>query len=148
MLARQSIIRLGDIARVTRGPANGAVGDVGGLATVPTGVIAEAFGPATGGLFLALPAIFCASATLIEKHERDRKEKARLPGRRRGQQAAALDAMGAAIGSFGLLGFAAIMWKLPDRVEPLPAFVAAAAVWLLVSVSLWWAWRHVRRSSF
>jgi len=32
---------------------------------------------------------FCASATLIEKHERDRKERASLPGKRRGQQAAA-----------------------------------------------------------
>ena len=42
-------------------------------------------------------------------------EKAGLPGKRRGQQAAALDAMGAAIGSFGLLAFAAIMWTLPGR---------------------------------
>jgi hypothetical protein len=55
-------------------------------------------------LFLAFPAVFCASATLIEKHERDRKQKAGLPGTRRGRQA---DALGAAIGSFGLLGFAA-----------------------------------------
>ena len=120
---------------------------LGGLATVGTGLIAKAFGPSAGGLFLALPAIFCASATLIEKHERDRKEKAGLPGKRRGQQAAALDATGAAIGSFGLLAFAATMWMLPGRMEPLPAFVAAGAAWLLVSVSLWWAWRHARRSS-
>jgi hypothetical protein len=120
---------------------------LGGLATVGTGLIAEAFGPAAGGLFLALPAIFCASATLIEKHERDRKEKAGLPGKRRGQQAAALDAMGAAIGSFGLLAFAVIMWTLPGHMEPLPVFTAAGTAWLLVSVSLWWAWRHVRRSS-
>ena len=41
---------------------------LGGLATVRTGLIAEVFGPATGGLFLAFPAVFCASATLIEKH--------------------------------------------------------------------------------
>ena len=88
---------------------------LGGLATVCTGLIAEAFGPAVGGLFLAFPAIFCASATLIEKHERDRKEKTGLPGKRRGQQAAALDAMGAAIGSFGLLAFGAVMWTLPGR---------------------------------
>ena len=93
---------------------------LGGLATVCTGLIAEAFGPATGGLFLAFPAIFCASATLVEKHERDRKEKAGLPGKRRGQQAAALDAMGAAIGSFGLLAFGAVMWTLPGRMGSLP----------------------------
>jgi hypothetical protein len=120
---------------------------LGGLATVCTGLIAEAFGPAVGGLFLAFPAIFCASATLIEKHERDRKEKAGLPGKRRGQQAAALDAMGAAIGSFGLLAFGAVMWTLPGRIGPLPAFVAAGLVWIVVSVFLWWGWRCVRRPS-
>jgi Protein of unknown function (DUF3147) len=118
---------------------------LGGLATVCSGFIAQIFGPAAGGLFLAFPAIFCASATLIEKHERDRKEKAGLPGRRRGQQAAALDATGAAIGSFGLLGFAVVMWTLPGRMGPLPAFVTASLVWILVSVCLWWGWRRVRR---
>src|SRR5262249_7072198 len=41
----------------------------------------------------------CASATLIEKHEIRRKRKAGLAGVRRGQQAAALDAAGAALGS-------------------------------------------------
>jgi hypothetical protein len=55
--------------------------------------------------------------------------------------------MGAAIGSFGLPAFAAIMWTLPGRMGPLPAFAAAGAAWLLVSVSLWWAERRVRRSS-
>src|SRR5579863_8664781 len=48
---------------------------LGGLATVVAGVVADSWGPAVGGLFLAVPAIFCASATLIEKHERRRKEK-------------------------------------------------------------------------
>ena len=50
------------------------------------GAIAEFWGPAVGGLFLALPAIFCASATLIEKHERERKQKLGLAGQRRGQE--------------------------------------------------------------
>src|SRR6266480_3107101 len=76
---------------------------LGGLATVGTGAIASLFGPQTGGLFLAFPAIFCASATLIEKHERERKERAGVRGARRGKEAAALDAAGAALGSFGLL---------------------------------------------
>jgi FAD dependent oxidoreductase/Protein of unknown function (DUF3147) len=40
---------------------------LGGLVTAATGAIASEFGPETGGLFLAFPAIFCASATLIEK---------------------------------------------------------------------------------
>jgi Protein of unknown function (DUF3147) len=42
----------------------------GGLITAIAGVIAKTFGPVVGGLFLAFPAIFPASATLIEKHER------------------------------------------------------------------------------
>ena len=59
------------------------------------------------GLVLAFPAIFCASATLIEKHERKRKEKLGLLGRRRGKEAAALDAAGAGLGSIGLTAFGA-----------------------------------------
>ena len=42
---------------------------IGGGITALTGIIAKKFGPAVGGLFLAFPAIFPASATLIEKHE-------------------------------------------------------------------------------
>jgi Protein of unknown function (DUF3147) len=45
----------------------------GGLITVIAGIIAKHFGPVVGGLFLAFPAIFPASATLIEKHEKKRK---------------------------------------------------------------------------
>ena len=63
---------------------------LGGLATVLAGLVADIWGPATGGLFLAFPAIFCASATLIEKHERERKEKKGLQGKERGKDAAAL----------------------------------------------------------
>ena len=60
---------------------------LGGLATVGTGAIASLFGPETGGLFLAFPAIFCASATLVEKHERERKEEAGLLERRSASKA-------------------------------------------------------------
>jgi Protein of unknown function (DUF3147) len=49
---------------------------LGGAMTVVAGLIAARFGPVIGGLFLAFPAIFPASATLIEKHVRERKEKA------------------------------------------------------------------------
>ena len=51
---------------------------LGGGATVFTGLVSSRFGASIGGLFLALPAIFCASATLIEKHEIRRKRKAGL----------------------------------------------------------------------
>ena len=47
---------------------------LGGAATVFTGLISSRYGASVGGLFLALPAIFCASATLIEKHEIRRKQ--------------------------------------------------------------------------
>src|ERR1700726_428131 len=41
----------------------------GGAITVITGVLARRCGPVFGGLFLAFPAIFPASATLVEKHD-------------------------------------------------------------------------------
>jgi Protein of unknown function (DUF3147) len=119
---------------------------LGGLATVATGAIANVFGPETGGLFLAFPAIFCASATLIEKHERERKEKVGLRGTRRGKEAAALDAAGAALGSLGLLAFGAATWLLTPRSAWL-ALVVGSAAWFAVSVFLWsirrwiWTWR-------
>ena len=47
----------------------------GGSITVMAGVIAEKFGPVVGGLFLAFPAIFPASATLVEKHERQKRRE-------------------------------------------------------------------------
>jgi Protein of unknown function (DUF3147) len=47
----------------------------GGVITVITGVLAERYGPEFGGLFLAFPALLAASATLIEKHERERKRR-------------------------------------------------------------------------
>src|ERR1700730_1765753 len=64
---------------------------LGGAVTAGAGAIATLFGPETGGLFLAFPAIFGASATLIEKHERERKERAGLQGTRRGRGAVAVD---------------------------------------------------------
>ena len=80
--------------------------------TVVAGLIAARFGPVIGGLFLAFPAIFPASATLIEKHVRERKENAGLLGARRGKEAAALDAAGAALGSFGLAAFGLVIWLM------------------------------------
>ena len=119
---------------------------LGGLATVATGAIANVFGPETGGLFLAFPAIFSASATLIEKHERERKENVGLRGTRRGKEAAALDAAGAALGSLGLLAFGAAIWLLAPRSAWL-ALVVGSAAWFAISMFLWsirrwiWTWR-------
>lgn len=115
---------------------------LGGAATVLTGLISSRFGPSFGGLFLALPAIFCASATLIEKHEVLRKRKAELRGERRGQQAAALDAAGAALGSLGMIVFAATFYRLVEA-NIFWAFVASCLGWVITSVVAWWLWRRV-----
>ena len=45
-----------------------------------TGIIAKKFGPGMGGLFLAFPAIFPARATLVEKHEKEKKQQAGMEG--------------------------------------------------------------------
>jgi hypothetical protein len=116
---------------------------LGGAATVLTGLISSEFGAAVGGLFLALPAIFCASATLIESHEIRRKREAGLSGGRRGQRAAALDAAGAGLGAFGMLAFAAVIWLLVETSVG-AAFSAASLAWLAASVTAWFARRKLR----
>ena len=88
---------------------------MGGAMTVFAGLIATEWGPAVGGLFLAFPAIFPASATLVEKHERERKEKAGLQGARRGKEAAALEAAGAVLGSVGSPGLRAYRMAIRAR---------------------------------
>ena len=85
----------------------------GGLITAAAGFIAHRYGPATGGLFLAFPAIFPASATLVEKHETQKKRCAGLNGVIRGRDAAALDAVGTALGCIGLAGFALVVLAIP-----------------------------------
>ena len=109
----------------------------GGIITVLAGVIARKGGPGIGGLFLAFPAIFPASATLIEKHERQRKQRRGLHGEERGTDAAAIDALGTAIGSVGLIGCAGICWRLIPRDQAPLALGGATCAWLLVSFSIW-----------
>jgi Protein of unknown function (DUF3147) len=116
---------------------------LGGLATVLAGAVASFFGPETGGLFLAFPAIFCASATLIEKHERKRKQQKGLHGTRRGQQAAALDSAGAAWGSVGLATFGVCVWLLAET-SPVASLVIASVAWLVVACAMWWLRRLLR----
>jgi peptidoglycan/LPS O-acetylase OafA/YrhL len=109
----------------------------GGLCTVAAGLIAERFGPAVGGLFLAFPAIFPASASLIEQHEIQHKLRIGMDGQVRGRMAAGIDAAGTALACCGLAAFAAIVWKaLPGHGGP-GVVAAATAAWLVVSVALW-----------
>jgi hypothetical protein len=75
----------------------------GGVITAATGIAARHFGPVVGGLFLAFPAIFPASVTLVAKYEQEKKQKVGMDGTARAKNAAAMDARGAAMGAFGLI---------------------------------------------
>ena len=109
----------------------------GGVITAATGIIAKEFGPGVGGLFLAFPAIFPASATLIEKHEKQKKERAGVHASTRGSKAAAVDAAGAAMGSIGLLFFALLVRRLVVSHSPWLVLTGSTGVWLAVSLVLW-----------
>lgn len=116
---------------------------LGGAATVFTGLVSSRYGASVGGLFLALPAIFCASATLIEKHEIRKKRNAGLAGERRGREAAAVDSAGTALGALGMLAFAVVFWLMVEN-DGLGAFIGASLAWLVVSVAAWYLRRKMR----
>src|SRR5690349_21450973 len=115
---------------------------LGGAITVIAGLLAKKFGPAVGGLFLAFPAIFPASATLVESHEKEKKAQKTLHGEERGRDAAALDSFGAVMGSVGLLLFAIMVWLLlPEHSAWLTLF-GGAALWFVSSCCLWFVREH------
>lgn len=109
----------------------------GGLITAIAGVIAKKFGPGIGGLFLAFPAILPASATLIEKHEKQKKERNGQDGVRRGRAAASIDAAGSAMGSIGLWVFALLVWQFAPRDRTWIVLTGATVTWLGVSMLIW-----------
>ena len=120
---------------------------LGGAITVCAGLLAKKFGPGVAGLFLAFPAIFPATATLVEKHEQEKKQQNGLHGEERGRDAAALDAAGAAMGSIGLLLFAVFAWLLLPEHSSAWVLIAASVLWLLVGCALWFVREH-RHSIF
>jgi hypothetical protein len=115
---------------------------LGGAVTVVTGLIAKAFGPVVGGLFLALPAIFPASATLLEKHETEKKARAGIAFTLRGRLAAALDARGAVMGAMGMLAFAALAWQLLPRAHWAVVLGMSMSAWFILAASLWYLRKH------
>jgi hypothetical protein len=115
---------------------------LGGAVTVGTGLVAHHWGPVIGGLFLTFPSIFPASATLIERHQTEKKRRAGIDCRRRGRKAAALDAAGAVFGGWGLAVFGATAWLAFSGCPAAVALLLAGASWLAVSVSLWWLRRR------
>jgi MFS family permease len=115
---------------------------LGGLVTAITGWLAERFGPVAGGLFLAFPAIFPASATLLEKHEREKKREAGIGVTVRGRLAAALDARGAVMGAVGGMAFAFVVVRLLPQNSLWVSLFLAIATWLVVSSTLWYVRKH------
>ena len=114
----------------------------GGAATVLAGLVAKHYGPGLGGLFLAFPAIFPASVTLIESHEKERKAETGHDGSQRGHMAASIDSAGAALGCVGLMGFALVLWRMLPGQNPWLVIPIATVVWAVISVSLWEMRKH------
>ncbi len=109
----------------------------GGLCTVIAGLIARRYGPGVGGLFLAFPAIFPASATMIESHEKRRKAEIGVDGTTRGRLAASIDASGAVLGCVGLALFALIVWKTLPHSNAYSVIATAVLGWAALSYLLW-----------
>lgn len=124
----------------------------GGAVTALAGVIAKRWGPEIGGLFLAFPAIFPATATLLEKHEKQKKQRTGKAKVLRAREITGVDAAGAAMGSLGLIAFAVIVWReMPNDPIALVLGVATLA-WALVAALTWviheTIWRSLRVKLF
>ncbi|HXB63151.1 MAG TPA: DUF3147 family protein [Acidobacteriaceae bacterium] len=118
----------------------------GGACSLAAYEIAQRFGPVIGGLFLAFPAIFPASASLVEKHHRENVQAAGGDGVTEGRLAAAMDAAGAAIGCIGLMGFALVMWReLP--LQPAGLVLAESLLAWVVLAAGFWLYRRRRIDS-
>jgi len=114
----------------------------GGVVTLLAGLIADKFGPSIGGLFLAFPAIFPASASLIDKQQKEKKQKVGASGVKRGRLAAGVDAAGAALGCFGLIAFAAGTWKLLPHLALWQTLFVGTGLWIFVAIAAWTVRRH------
>ncbi len=120
----------------------------GGLITAAAGLIARHYGPVIGGLFLAFPAIFPASATLIESHEKQCKRKAGYEGTNRARIAAGIDAAGTSLGALALAAFAFILYRLLPTCSSILTLTLASLSWLTLSIALWFLGkrRHFSRN--
>lgn len=121
----------------------------GGLITVAAGLIAKKYGLVVGGLFLAFPSIFPASVTLVQSHQEEKEEqkgKGEEQQKEEGRQAAARTSLGTALGSFGLLGFAIIIWQFSPTLPPWLVLVIALVIWFSMAVLVWWIFQKMSGS--
>jgi hypothetical protein len=112
----------------------------GGFVTALAGIIAKHFGPVVGGLFLAFPAIFPASATFIDK-----QQKREDHSERRAESAVAADAAGTAAGSVALAVFAVITWRVLPSSSSGFTLIAATVAWFGTAILGWKVVRQVWR---
>ena len=110
---------------------------LGGLITALAGLVANEFGPVLGGFFLAFPSIFPASVTLVERHEADKKRKHGIDGTCLARQAAGADATGAALGTFGLMAFGAVVWAMAADYPAWMVLASGSFAWIVVATSAW-----------
>lgn len=110
---------------------------LGGLITAAAGIIGTKYGASVGGLFLAFPAIFPASATLIDKHEKQKRQRAGFEGRARARQLVSVDAAGTAMGSVALFVFALLVSELIARYPPWLVLVGSTLIWMGIAVLIW-----------
>lgn len=101
----------------------------GGIVTVLAGMVAKQYGPGVGGVFLPFPAIFPATATLLQKHE-DEKGKD-------GKEKVGMDATGAVLGSLGLAAFGLTIYGVAVRLNPFLTLAFALGAWALVATLAW-----------
>lgn len=114
----------------------------GGACSLAAYEIAQHFGPVIGGLFLAFPAIFPASASLVEKHHRENVQAAGGDGVTEGRLAAAMDAAGAAIGCIGLMGFALVVWRELPLQRSVLVLAESLLAWVVLAAGFWLARRR------
>jgi hypothetical protein len=74
---------------------------------------------------------------MVEAHEKKHKARVGLDGANRGGTVAGLDAAGAALGCFGLTGFAVACWLCLPRFCTATVFALASLVWIVLSISVW-----------
>lgn len=121
----------------------------GGLLTTATGLITAKYGPVIGGLFLAFPSIFPASATLAQTHKKKQEEdrgKGEEESEQKGRKAAGLTAEGTVLGSFGLFAFAVVIWTLSTQLSAWLVLLLAQVVWLVFGVLFWWIYeKQIKR---
>lgn len=110
----------------------------GGMISLVAGLAAVHFGPVIAGLLLAFPAIFPASATLIESHEKKKMARIGHDGTRRGRDVAAVEAEGTALGCIGLSAFAVTVWQMLPRTSAVLTFLCATCMWMIVSAAGWY----------